>query len=91
MRILGAGQPEEYDPLHDKNGYYKDPTGPEDAVCQKHDKCYYQCRHDNPCATSNRNSCFNSCDIRLILDEPDTALGNTLGYTIFSFQYRLFY
>ena len=35
---------------------------PLDAACEKHDKCYGQCRSEIPCDQKKRSDCFIGCD-----------------------------
>jgi RHS repeat-associated protein len=70
---------EEYNPAHDKKGYYKDPIDPADAVCKDHDICYYDCRHGYPCQKGARSECMRRCDVKLIYAMPTTGVGPILG------------
>jgi len=69
-----GGHWEQYDPSHDKNGYYKDPVDPTDAVCKDHDICYYRCRTVYPCDVTTRGRCMREiCDARLMLNTPTSG------------------
>ncbi len=79
-----GGRFEQYDPSHAKiDGYYKEPVGGKggaDYVCQKHDVCYYQCRHDNPCDKGKRTKCMSNCDSVLVANMPTTGPGPVIGF-----------
>jgi RHS repeat-associated protein len=64
-----GGRFEQYDPNHDRNGYYNTPIDPTDTVCQAHDICYYTCRATHPCDPSGRQDCMDTvCDYNLVRD-----------------------
>lgn len=48
-----------------KIGYYKPPVSLLDAACEKHDKCYADCRDLHPCSLSSREECMKTCDHQL--------------------------
>jgi RHS repeat-associated protein len=71
-----GGLEEEYNPDHVK--LYLQPKDGDllDAACMRHDKCYYDCRHNNPCDAEKRRSCMRDCNTDLLnqvpKNDPDT-------------------
>lgn len=68
-----------YDPKLDRNGYYKNPIDPTDAVCRDHDICYSNCRRGFPCQRGMRQDCMRACDAVLIFHMPSTGVGPIIG------------
>jgi RHS repeat-associated protein len=74
-----GGRKEQYWKDHDKDGYYAKNKGPEDAVCERHDKCYYDCRMKHPCDTTARENCMRLvCDYNLLNEMPDSYMGKVI-------------
>jgi RHS repeat-associated protein len=74
-----GGRKEQYWKAHDKDGYYEPSKGAEDAVCEQHDKCYYDCRMKHPCDATKRENCMRLvCDYNLLNDMPDTYVGKVV-------------
>lgn len=71
-----------YDPAKDKNGYYKDPISPVDAVCRTHDMCYANCRRVYPCQKGMRGDCMRVCDLQLLQNMPTTRIGIIISNAI---------
>ncbi len=73
-----GAQVEEYSPLRDHDGYYKEPIDAEDRPCKVHDICYYKCRAKYLCDKGERKACLTQCDRVLVDTMPHTTIGNTI-------------
>ena len=82
-----GGLVEEYNPLHDQR--YKPAIDAIDAACEKHDKCYFQCRREFACTTSKRRTCMHTCNWTLEADLSGLrggAVGLAMEFAMHDFQ-----
>jgi RHS repeat-associated protein len=76
-----GGRSEMYDPGHEAR--YRKPVNRADAVCMKHDKCYYGCRKNFRCDMSGRTQCMSFCDSELEVNMPDNWYSILIAAGIF--------
>jgi len=61
--------------------YYSPPIDAVDAVCETHDKCYYNARSQYPCDEGQRQQAFEQCDANLIsgMAPLDSVMGDIVA------------